>query len=148
MQAEAYGAPDLHRFAAEQEMEGISSSAVANYVAWRRPQIMVEAGWGSPPEVFIDKVRFVSAVQRRSGRRGRARRLMLPRFCGQLEATPKLIPALNNRRPSPADPSDLFCPRRRDDFVGVAGDGVTFVNVETTLADVVPQLAQFRKMAA
>jgi hypothetical protein len=47
-----------------------------------------------------------------------------------------------------ADLADLSYPRRRDDFVGVAGDGVTFVNVETTLADVVPQLAQFRTMAA
>lgn len=60
----------------------------------------------------------------------------------------KLIPALINSRPPAADPADLFRFRRRHDLVGVARDGVTFVNVEMTRADVIPQPAQFRKMAA
>jgi hypothetical protein len=38
----------FNRLVAEQEMEGISYSTVCNYVAWRRPQIMAEAGRGSP----------------------------------------------------------------------------------------------------
>ncbi|MFB4319940.1 IS21 family transposase [Actinomadura sp. 21ATH] len=46
----------FNRLVAEQEMEGISYSTVANYVAWRKPQIMAEAGRGSPPEVPIDQV--------------------------------------------------------------------------------------------
>ncbi|MDL4776770.1 MULTISPECIES: hypothetical protein [Thermomonosporaceae] len=44
------------RLVAEREMEGISYSAVANYVVCRKPQIMAEAGRGSPPEVPIDQV--------------------------------------------------------------------------------------------
>jgi transposase len=46
----------FNRLVAEQEMEGVSYSTVCNYVAWRRPQIMAEAGRGSPPEVPIDQV--------------------------------------------------------------------------------------------
>jgi hypothetical protein len=37
-------------------LEGVSYSTVCNYVAWRRPQIMAEAGRGSPREVPIDQV--------------------------------------------------------------------------------------------
>ncbi|MFI0451215.1 IS21 family transposase [Actinomadura sp. 6N118] len=40
------------RLVAEQEMEGISYSTVCEYLAWRRPQVRVEAGRG-PPEVPI-----------------------------------------------------------------------------------------------
>jgi transposase len=46
----------FNRLVAEREMEGISYSTVANYVAWRKPQIMAEAGRGSAPEVPIDQV--------------------------------------------------------------------------------------------
>lgn len=38
-------------------MEGISYSTVCNYVAWRLPQILAEAGRGPPPEVPIDQIR-------------------------------------------------------------------------------------------
>lgn len=40
------------RLLVEQEMEGISYATVCDYVAWRRPQIRVEAG-RDPPQMFV-----------------------------------------------------------------------------------------------
>jgi transposase len=40
------------RLVAEHEMEGVSYSTVCDYVAWRRPEVRVEAGRG-PAEVFV-----------------------------------------------------------------------------------------------
>ena len=46
----------FNRLVTEQEMEGISYSTVCNYLAWRLPQILAEAGRGPPPEVPIDQI--------------------------------------------------------------------------------------------
>ncbi|MEV4225475.1 IS21 family transposase [Nonomuraea sp. NPDC049725] len=46
----------FNRLVAEQEMEGVSYSTVCNYVAWRLPLILQEAGRGPPPEVPIDQI--------------------------------------------------------------------------------------------
>ncbi|MFC9978152.1 IS21 family transposase [Spirillospora sp. NPDC127200] len=46
----------FNRLVVEHEMEGVSYSTVCNYVAWRRPQIMAEAGRAAPPAVPIDQI--------------------------------------------------------------------------------------------